>query len=379
MPAEAVRSVPLLNLRPQYEAIREEVQAVVERIMASQQFILGHEVEAFEQRIASYCSAPHAISCASGSDALLLALKAAGIGPGDEVITTPFTFFATAGAVIHAGARPVFADVEECSFNLDPQCFEDAVRRHPSAKAVIPVHLFGACADMDEINRIAEGAGMIVIEDAAQALGAEYKGKRAGSLAPLACFSFFPTKNLGGFGDGGMITTTDSSLASRLRSLRVHGSKERYIYEEVGYNSRLDALQAGVLSVKLNYLDVWTSARQHNAARYTELFQHSGAPVQTPHAAPYQNRHVFNQYSILCPRRDELRSFLAKEGIGSEIYYPVPLHVQKCFADLGYQKGDFPVSERLAEEILALPVYPELPAEDLERVASRIAAFYGQA
>jgi dTDP-4-amino-4,6-dideoxygalactose transaminase len=320
------------------------------------------------------------VGCASGSDALLLALLALEIGPGDEVITVPFTFFATAGAIVHAGAKPVFVDIEPGTFNMDAWQLERVLDQHPRARAILPVHLYGGCADMDRILALARARGVAVIEDAAQAIGSEYKGRRAGGLAELGCFSFFPSKNLGAFGDGGMVTTNDDRLAERLRALRVHGSQTKYVYDWVGLNSRLDALQAAVLRVKIEYLDRWTEGRQRNAAHYTRLFQAMGAParipVNPPQTAPYQTRHIFNQYTLLCPRRDELRQALTAQGIGSEIYYPVPLHVQKCFADLGYQAGDFPVSERCAREAISLPIYPELAPEDLERVAQAVAAFY---
>ena len=374
MTARAPAPIPLLNLKIQYASIRDEIRAAVNRVMDSQQFILGQDVEAFETQMAAYCGTAHAVGCASGSDALLLALRAAGVTPGDEVITVPFTFFATAGAIVHAGAAPVFVDVDAGTFNLDPDLLEDVARAHPKARAILPVHLYGGAADMDAINDIAGRHNLTVIEDAAQAIGAEYKDKRAGSLSPFGCFSFFPTKNLGAFGDGGCITTDSAELADRLRTLRVPGSREKYIYDEIGYNSRLDALQAAVLSVKLRYLDDWTAGRQANAALYSELLKN--CPVTLPERAPYQTRHVFNQYSILCPRRDPLRAALAEQGIGTEVYYPVPLHLQKCFGYLGYHAGDFPVSERLAREVLSLPIYPELPAADIEAVAARIAAFY---
>ena len=376
MPVNTKASIGLLDLRPQYALIREEIRQAVDRVMESQHFILGPEVENFEKQLASYCGAPHAVGCASGSDALILALRAAGITPGDEVITVPFTFFATAGAIIHAGAAPVFVDVDPVTFNLDADQLEEVAQKHPKARAVIPVHLYGATADMDAINDVASRYNLTVIEDAAQAIGAEYRGKRAGSLSPYGCFSFFPTKNLGGFGDGGCVTTDSPALADRLRMLCMHGSRERYMYEEVGYNSRLDALQAAVLSVKLRHLDDWTAARQRNAAHYTELFKASAAPVAVPTSAPYQTRHVFNQYTILCPRRDELRRSLAEQGIGTEVYYPVPLHLQQCFGYLDHQSGDFPVSERLACEVLSLPIYPELPAGAIETIVERIANFY---
>src|SRR5579863_863868 len=375
MPAPTVRAVRLLNLRAQHDEIRAEIGEAVGRVIESQQFILGAEVEQFERDLAEYCGVGHAIGCASGSDALLLALKAAGIGAGDEVITTPYTFFATAGAIIHAGARPVFADIEPVTFNLDPARFEDAVKQHPKARAVIPVHLFGACAQMDAIGDVARRRRMVVIEDAAQAIGAEHNGSRAGGLGAIGCFSFFPTKNLGAFGDGGALTTGDVELAARLRRLRMHGSRERYLYNEVGYNSRLDALQAAVLSVKLRHLDAWTVARQRNADLYRQL---AGArlPITLPSAQPWQSRHVYHHFNIRAARRDALREFLITEGIGAEVYYPKPLHLQECFGGLGYRVGDFPEAERLALEALALPVHSELQEGDIDAVVEAIQRFY---
>ena len=372
--------IPLLDLRKQYAAFKHEVGRAIERVLDSQYFILGEEVQAFEARAAEYCGVRHAVGCASGSDALLLALLALEIGPGDEVVTVPFTFFATAGAIVHAGAKPVFVDIEPGTFNMDAGQLEFVLKRHPKARAILPVHLYGGCADMDAILELARTKGIAVIEDAAQAIGSEYKGRRAGGLAELGCFSFFPSKNLGAFGDGGMVTANDDRLAERLRALRVHGSQTKYVYDWVGLNSRLDALQAAVLRVKLQYLDGWTEGRQRNAAHYTRRFQELGAPdevpVVTPAAAPYQTRHIYNQYTLRCQRRDELRHALTAEGIGTEIYYPLPLHLQKCFADLGYRAGDFPVSERYAHEVLSLPIYPELAEPELDRVADAIAAFY---
>jgi dTDP-4-amino-4,6-dideoxygalactose transaminase len=376
MSAPAVRAVPLLNLRAQHDEIRAEIREAVERVIDSQQFILGPEVGQFERCLAEYCGVEHAIGCASGSDAVLLALKAARIGPGDEVITTPYTFFATAGAIIHAGARPVFADIEPVSFNLDPARFEEAAKQHPKARAVIPVHLFGACAQMDAIGEVARGRQMVIIEDAAQAIGAEHNGTRAGALSMIACFSFFPTKNLGAFGDGGALTTRDAELAARLRVLRAHGSRERYCYEAVGYNSRLDALQAAVLSVKLRYLDAWTAARQRNADLYRQRLAGAGFPITLPSTQPWQSRHVYHHFNIRAARRDALREFLIAEGIGAEIYYPKPLHLQECFGGLGYRAGDFPEAERLASEALALPVHSELREGDIDAVAEAIQRFY---
>jgi dTDP-4-amino-4,6-dideoxygalactose transaminase len=372
----ATRPVPLLDLKAQYATFREEVGLAIGRVLDSQYFILGGEVKAFEERAAQYCGVRHAVGCASGSDALLLALLALEIGPGDEVVTVPFTFFATAGAIVHAGAKPVFVDIEPGTFNMDAAQLARVLDRHPKARAILPVHLYGACADTDAIREIARARGIAVIEDAAQAIGSEYKGQRAGGLGELGCFSFFPSKNLGAFGDGGMVTTNDDRLAERLRALRVHGSQTKYIYEWVGLNSRLDALQAAVLRVKIEYLDGWTQGRQRNAAHYTRRFKELGAPVIIPQPAAYQTRHIYNQYTLLCPRRDELRQALAAQGIGTEVYYPLPLHLQKCFADLGYKPGDFPVSERCAQEALSLPIYPELALEDLDSVAEAVAAFY---
>jgi len=376
MSAPTVRAVPLLNLRAQHHEIRAEIREAVERVIDSQQFILGPEVEQFERRLAEYCGVEHAIGCASGSDAVLLALKAARIGPGDEVITTPYTFLATAGAIIHAGARPVFADIERVSFNLDPARLEEAAKQHPQARAVIPVHLFGACAEMEAIGDLARRRKMVVIEDAAQAIGAEHYGTRAGALSMIACFSFFPTKNLGAFGEGGALTTRDAELAARLRMLRVHGSRERYHYEEVGYNSRLDALQAAVLSVKLRHLDAWTAARQRNADLYRRRLSGAGLPITLPATQPWQSRHVYHHFNIRAARRDALREFLIAEGIGAEVYYPKPLHLQECFGGLGYRAGDFPEAERLASEALALPVHSELREGDIDAVAEAIQRFY---
>ena len=346
------------------------------RVVDSGRFILGEEVEAFERELAAYCGARHGIGCASGTDALLLALVALNPQPGDQVLTVPYTFFATAGSILHAGFQPVFADVEADTFNLDVAAAERVLDRHPRIRAILPVHLYGACADMDVILDLARARGIAVIEDAAQAIGAEYRHRRAGSMGLAGCFSFFPTKNLGAFGDGGMITTDDDALAARLRLLRVHGSSRRYYYEVAGYASRLDALQAAVLRVKLRRLDEWTAGRQRNAASYTHLLQASGAPVILPGAKPYQTRHIFNQYVIRCPRRDDLRGYLERQGIGTEIYYPLPLHLQPCFEGLGLGPGAFPVSERLAAESLALPIFPELASEDIQWVVDRIAAFY---
>ena len=376
MDAVHTRSIPLLDLKAQFEPIRDEVMAEIRKVCDSQYFILGASVERFEKEIAAYCETRHAIGCASGSDALLLSLMALGIGAGDEVITTPFTFFATAGAIWHTGARPVFVDIEESTFNIDPLKLETALAAHPKTRAIIPVHLYGGCADMDPILAAASPRQIPVIEDAAQSIGARYQDRLAGGMGLTGCFSFFPSKNLGAFGDGGMITTNDDALAARLRSLRVHGSSEKYIYDYVGLNSRLDALQAAILSVKLRSLDSWTEGRRRNAALYTRLFTEAGIPMVTPALPPYQTRHIYNQYVIRCENRDALQKFLREHGVGTEIYYPVPLHLQKCFSSLGYKQGDFPVSERAAAEVLALPIHSELATADIESVVELIGQYY---
>lgn len=368
--------IPLLDLVAQHRTIRDEVLAALLRVVDAQAFVLGEEVEALERELADYCGTRFAIGCASGTDALHLALLALGVGPGDEVVTSPYTFFATAGAIVRAGAKPVFADVEAATFNLDAERAAALICTRPAVRAVIAVHLFGACADMDPLREAASRRGIPVIEDAAQAIGAEYKGRRAGSLGAVGCFSFYPSKNLGGYGDGGLLTTSDEALAEKLRALRVHGSRERYRHEWVGINSRLDALQAAVLRVKLRHLDAWTEARRRNAEYYRRRFAELGLPVLTPSAPPYATRHVWNQFVIRAPERDRLREHLRRHGIGTEVYYPIPLHLQPCFRDLGYRPGDFPVAERLAQEALALPVYPELTEEELEHVVEAVAGFY---
>jgi len=371
----ADRQIPLLDLRAQHARIREEVLAEVIRVIDSQKFILGEEVQKLEREIADYSGARFAVGCASGSDALFLALLGLGIQRDDEVLTTPYTFFATAGAIHWAGAVPVFVDVEAATFNMDVSRVADVLAAHPKIRAILPIHLFGGCADMDPLCGLARERGIPVIEDAAQSIGSEYRGRRAGSMGAVGCFSFYPSKNLGGYGDGGMLTTNDPALAERLAALRVHGSRRPYYHEWVGVNSRLDALQAAVLRVKFRHLDAWTRGRQENAALYRRLL--AGAPVTPPTEAGYQTRHIYNQFSILCPQRDRLQSYLKENGIGTEVYYPLPLHLQECFAGLGYGAGDFPVSERLAKESLALPVYAELRAEEIEHVCGVVRAFYG--
>lgn len=367
------RPVPFIDLVAQYHAMSHEVLAAVERVFSEQKFILGDEVAALEREIAGYCDAQHAIGCNSGTDALILALQALGIGAGDEVITTPFSFFATASAICRAGATPVFADILPDTFNLDPQAVEDAIT--PRTKAILPVHLFGQCADMEPLQRLAAQHGLAIIEDACQAIGAEYRHRRAGVLGSVACFSFFPTKNLGGAGDGGMMTTDDPELAARLRRLRVHGDVGQYEHIEIGMNSRLDALQAAVLRVKLKHLEYWTVSRQRNARRYADQFRQTGATelLALPKTHP-DCRHVFNQYSVRVRQgqRDHVLQQLRQRKIGCAIYYPKPLHLQKCFASLGCRPGQFPESEAAAREVLALPIYPELTAEDQSRVIDAV-------
>jgi dTDP-4-amino-4,6-dideoxygalactose transaminase len=368
------KSVPLLDLRAQHRQIRDEVLTEITRLIDSQKFILGEEVQKFEAEIAAYCSTKHAIGCASGSDALFLALMALEIRPGDEVLTTPYTFFATAGAISRIGAIPVFADVEEDTFNLDVEQVAEVLADHPKIRAMIPVHLFGGCADMDPLCALAAERGIAVIEDAAQSIGSEYKGRPAGSMGHMGAFSFFPSKNLGGYGDGGMISTDDPALAERLTALRVHGRTGKYFHQWIGINSRLDALQAAALRVKFRYLDSWTEGRQKNADRYRTGL--AGVPVIPADPADYQTRHVYNQFVIRGPQRDALQAHLKAMGIGSEVYYPLPLHLQPCYEDLGYKKGEFPVSEKLASESLALPVHADLTPDDVEYVCDSIRAFY---
>jgi len=345
-------------------------------VVDSQVFILGEEVQKLEEEIAAYCGANYAVGCASGSDALSLALMALEIGPGDEVLTTPYTFFATAGEISRSGAVPVFVDVEAHTFNLDVSLLARALDAHPRIRAVMPVHLFGGCADMDPICELAHQRGIPVIEDAAQSIGAEYQGRRAGSIGRLGCFSFYPTKNLGAYGDGGMLTTNEAQLAHRLKALRVHGRTGTYLHEWIGVNSRLDALQAAVLRVKLRYLDEWSAGRRRNAERYRRQLAKSPIPVTPAAPAPYQTRHIYNQFVIRCADRDRLQTYLKQNGVGSEVYYPLPLHLQPCYSGLGHRKGDFPVSEKLAAESLALPVQGELSLEDIDYVCDTIRSFY---
>jgi dTDP-4-amino-4,6-dideoxygalactose transaminase len=368
---------PFLDLKTEFECIRDEVLSAVTRVFTSQQFILGPEVEALEAEVARLIGCDFAIGCASGTDALLLALMALEIGSGDEVITTPFSFVATVGPIVHLGARPVLVDISPEDFNLDAKQLEKAVSA--KTRAILPVHLFGLAAEMNAISEVAHAHNLPIIEDAAQAIGARYQGKAVGSLGTAGCFSFFPTKNLGGAGDGGMITTQDAELADRLRILRVHGSGKRYEYELLGINSRLDALQAAVLRVKLNHLGMWTGQRQHHAALYRDLFRQASLEetIQLP-SAPPGREHVYNQFVIRTSRRDKLREFLMQRGIPSEIYYPHPLHLQPAFSFLGYKQGDLPQAEEICQRVLALPISPMLTAERQERVVETIADFFSQ-
>lgn len=372
----------MLELTRQYRGIEKEVLGEIKKVCSTQRLILGENVSGLESDLAAYCGVRHSIGVASGSDALMLALMALGVGPGDRVVTTPYTFFSTAGSIAVLGARPVFVDIEPLTYNMDPDCLERALGKDRSGKikAVIPVHLYGQCADMARINRLSRNHGIKVIEDAAQSIGAIFRGKMAGSMGDMGCLSFYPTKNLGCFGDGGMVTTNSLSLAERLRMLRVHGSKTRYYHQAVGINSRLDEIQAAVLRVKLKHLDGWTEKRVENARYYGSLLEKAGiAGCVTPPRVEGHNVSVFNQYVIRARKRDGLRDYLKTSGVGSEIYYPLPLHLQRCFKYLGYKKGDFPVSEKAAKETLALPIYPELEKEEISYVVSAIAGFYSGA
>ncbi|MCX7895775.1 MAG: DegT/DnrJ/EryC1/StrS family aminotransferase [Thermoanaerobaculum sp.] len=368
-------AIPLFTLARQWPTVEQDVRQALERVFATQQFILGPEVEAFEREVAAFLGVRFAVGVSSGTDALLAALMALGVGPGDEVITSPFTFFATAGTVARLGARPVFVDIAPEDFNLDPRQLHQALTQ--KTKAIIPVHLFGQAADVDAILQAAPHVPLV--EDCAQAIGSTYRGRLVGGLGRLGCFSFFPTKNLGAFGDGGLVTTNDETLAQLLVDLRVHGMRPRYIHHTVGGNFRLDALQAAVLRAKLPHLPQWNQARRENARRYRELFTSAGLSelVQLPQELP-ERLHTYHQYVVRVPRRDELRAFLAERGIGTEVYYPIPLHLQQCFAYLGYGPGSFPQAERASQEVLALPIFPELLPAEQERVVEAIAQFFGK-
>lgn len=376
---DSCQPVPFIDLVAQYQTIRDEIRVAVDRCFENQHFILGEEVTLLEEEIANYCDARYAIGCASGTDALVLALLALGIGPGDEVITSPFTFFASASSIHRVGARPVLVDIQPDSMNLCPEQVEKAITSR--TRAIMPVHIFGQCAEMDPLWRLSTRYRIPIVEDAAQAIGAEYRGRRAGVLGSIGCFSFFPTKNLGGAGDGGIMTTDDPDIAARLRRLRVHGDAGGYNHLEVGYNSRLDALQAAVLRVKLRHLDSWTDARNQNAQRYMQLLQEHGVTdVIAPPKVLSDRRHVFNQFTtrIQHGQRDAVMQSLRTRQIGCAVYYPIPLHLQKCFEYLGYRPGDMPEAERAAAEVLSLPIYAELPSIHLEQVVAGLVTAAGR-
>jgi dTDP-4-amino-4,6-dideoxygalactose transaminase len=368
-------SVPMLDLHAQFGSIKSEVEAAIHRVIDSQHFINGPEVAQLEEQIARYCQAKYCVGVSSGSDALLMALMALDIGAGDEVITTPYTFFATAGAIVRLGATPVFVDIDPKTFNIDASLIEAKVT--PRTRAIVPVHLFGQCADMNAILSIARKHNLAVIEDAAQAIGSEYNGRRAGSIGDIGCFSFFPSKNLGCFGDGGAVTTNNPALADKLTLLRNHGAKPKYYHKIVGGNFRLDTLQAAVLLVKLKYLDGWSALRRQHAAYYDAAFAEEPlrSNVVTP---PAVAGHIFNQYVIRVAHRDALREHLKQQRVGNEVYYPQPMHLQECFANLGYHKGDFPESEKAALTTVALPIYPELTLAQREHVVAALEGHYAQ-
>lgn len=366
---------PFLDLKAQFNPLRDKIAAAITRVLESQVFILGPEVENFETGVAQFIGAKYAVGCASGSDALLLAMMALGIGPGDEVITVPFTFVATAGAIARLHAKPVFIDIDPHTYNLDPAKLQAAIT--PRTKAIIPVHLFGLAADMDSIMTVANANGIPVIEDAAQAIGARFRGKNVGTFGAFGCFSFFPSKNLGAAGDGGLICTNDPALQKKLRLMRAHGSRTKYDYEVIGINSRLDALQAAILRVKLPYLSSWTDGRRRNAERYRTLFAEYGVSRElTLPGEPPDRLHIYNQFTVRTTRRDALKQYLADAGIPSEIYYPYPLHTQPAFTYLGYTTGDLPQSEAASQQVLSLPIFPELTETQQRAVVNAIAAFY---
>ncbi len=379
--------VPMLDLKRQYAGIKDEIAVAVERVLASQHFIAGPEVDAFERESAEYLGVRACVGCASGTDALWLALQACGVGPDTSVITTPFSFFATVSAIVRCGATPVLADVAPATLNLDPGKVEAALQRRRNVRAIMPVHLYGQCGDMGRFGELAAQHKTVIVEDAAQAFGAAWQGKKAGGLGKAGCFSFYPTKNLSAAGDAGCVTTDDEELAAHVRRLRNHGSERRYYHSEVGWNSRLDALQAAILRVKLKHIDDWNQRRRMIACRYHGLFTAAGlvntqaqdVTPQTPIAllaSVTGAHHIYHQFVVRAMDRDGLRAFLTERGIGSEVYYPVPLHLQECFAYLGYRAGDLPESERAAKEVLALPMFPELEEEEQKRVVAAVAEFY---
>jgi dTDP-4-amino-4,6-dideoxygalactose transaminase len=367
MTTRAAMNVPLLDLKAQYADIKTEIDEAVHRVLDSTRFIGGPEVSGLEEEVARYSHCPHGIACASGTDALLLSLRALDIGPGDEVVTSAYSFFASAGVIANVGATPVFVDIDPRSYNLDAHRLEAAIT--PRTKAVIAVHLYGQCCDLGAVEKVCDKHQLWLIEDAAQAIGSEWEGRRAGAVGDLGCFSFFPSKNLGAAGDAGLVVTKDEALAERVRLLREHGAKPKYYHSIVGTNSRLDAIQAAILRVKLRHLDRWSEARARNAAMYDRLLEgaRAGRPYHDPRA-----RHIYNQYVVRVANRDEVRTRMTERGVGTEIYYPVPLHLQKCFAPLGHQPGDLPESEAAARETLALPIYPELTEEQIRYVAATL-------
>ena len=385
-------TVPLLDLKAQYATIKDEITRAMNEVIESQWFIMGPNIKALEEEIAAYCKSKFAVGCASGTDAILLALMAIGVGPDDEVICPSYPFFATGGCIHRLGAKPVFADIDPTTYNLDPASVREAAAKCKRLKALMPVHLFGQAVDMDAMLELGEELNVPIIEDAAQAIGTlDSAGVRTGSRCKIGCFSFFPSKNLGAFGDGGICTMNDEDLAGLIGILRVHGGKPKYYHKIVGVNSRLDALQAAILRVKLKYLDSWTAGRRANATAYNRIFSEAGAatsavplheggfPLRTPQPASGKARHIYNQYVIRVPApiRDELRAELKAKNIGNEVYYPVPLHLQECFADLGYSRGDLPHSELAADQTIALPIYPELTDEQMNHVAQTVISFVG--
>ena len=368
-------SVPLLDLKLQYAPLKEEILAAIAEVAESQALVLGPKTEAFERAVAEYCGAPHAIGVSSGTDAELVLLMALGIGPGDVVLTTPYTFFATAGCVVRLGARPVFVDIDPATYNIDPAKLAEVLNQTANVKAIVPVHLYGQCADMAAIMELGKTHGVPVLEDAAQALGARHPLGAAGAIGEAGWFSFYPTKNLGAFGDAGMVVCKDDALAAKIRALRNHGMEPRYFHQWIGGNFRIDAIQSAILGVKLPHLDAWSAGRRARAAFYRGEFARLGLlekitlPAEVGH-------HIYNQFIVRTPDRDALRAHLTQAGIGTEIYYPLPLHLQECFRDLGCQEGDFPESERAARETLALPIFPELTDDQQRGVVAEIAGFY---
>jgi len=365
-------NVPLLDLKQQYQQIKDDILPAISAVCESQMLCLGPAVAEFEKKIANYCGCKYAIGVSSGSDALLVSLMALGIKSGDEVITTPFTFFATAGAIARLGAKPVFVDIEPDFYNIDPAKIEKKITK--KTKGIIPVHLYGQVSQMKPIMQISKAHNLFVIEDACQSIGAAQNDIQAGNFGNTGCFSFYPTKNLGAFGDGGLVTTNDEKLAEKLRVLRDHGQNPRYYYNMIGGNFRLDGIQGATLNVKLNHLNKWTEKRRQNAATYNKLL--AGCPVKTPKVAE-GNKHIYHQYTIAAPKRDQLQKFLADSGISSAIFYPKPLHLQQCFSNLGYKASDMPIAEKVCEEVLSLPIYPELTEEQIKYTAAKICEFYG--